>query len=282
MVLPLFYAVLALSAASQISLANLLDPLTPEEGAAEELSKRFQPAMDFDMDSCYHVTALDINANFNEGQVPYNPKGNWFCRTEDRLMHSNAYVRRRCNHFWCAYMYGYYFEKDEGTFNAHMHDWEHVIVWTLHDEIFYVSWSAHGEYTTKHIDDSDLHFHEGTHIKTVNHLGGSGTHSLRLATNDDEPPENHWGAWFVAWLVEVTFMEPWSEMLVKHDWGHAHPDIGDRFGQMLEEYAPWDATHNEGFDPWSDADTWTTRSLSAGAGGRGNVTAEGKLMKQDL
>lgn len=72
-----------------------------------------------------------------------------------------------------------------------MHDWEHVIVWTLHDEIFYVSWSAHGDYSTKYKDHSDLHFHDGRHLKTVCHFGGQGKHSRRLATTDNEPPGNY-------------------------------------------------------------------------------------------
>jgi hypothetical protein len=277
----MLYAIMALASTLSTSVANILDPLNPEEGAATELSKKFQPAMDFDMDSCYHVVALDLKGHFNEGLIPYNPKGNIFCRTADRLMHSNAYVRRRCNHYWCAYMYGYYFEKDEGTIEAHVHDWEHVIIWTLHNQIFFISWSAHGKYTTKHISDPDLRFHEGTHIKIVNHLGTKGTHSLRLAKDSDEPPENHWGRWFVAWLVELTWMEPWSKMLVEHNWGSAHPDFnGDDFGRKLEEFAPWDATHNEGFDPWSDADTWADRSWLLGM--RGNVTSTEDLVEQEL
>lgn len=260
---PLLGPIVALSWAVGFSLANLLTPLNPDDGAATELSKRFQPALDFDKDSCYHVTALDLHGNYNEGMVPFNPKGNWVCRTPDRLMHSNAYVRRRCNHFWCAYMYAYYFEKDEGKVEAHIHDWEHVIVWTLHNKIFYVSWSAHGNYDCEHFGNPDLHFQD-SHLKIVYHLGGLGTHSMRLATGNDEPPENAWGKWFIAWLVEVTAMEPWSKNLVLHDWGHAHPDIGDRFGQVLKDWAPWDAIHNEGFDPWSDAETWTTKHVQKG------------------
>lgn len=89
-------------------------------------------------------------------------------------------------------MYVYYFEKDEGKMEAHVHDWEHVIDWTLHDEVCYVSWSAHGDYTTKHKDDPALRYEDVTHVKNVYHLGGLGMHSVRLAQPDDEPPENHW------------------------------------------------------------------------------------------
>jgi hypothetical protein len=276
--------ILSLASTLCTSLANLLDPLNPQEGAATELSQKFQPALDFDKDSCYHVVALDLGGHYNEGLEPYHPKGTENCRTGDHLMHSNAYVRRRCNHYWCAYMYGYYFEKDEGILGgSHTHDWEHVIVWTLHDNIVWISWSAHGAYESKHITDSALHFHEGTHIKIVYHLGGWGTHSMRLATNADEPPDNHWGQWFVAWLVELTWMEPWSKMLVEHDWGSAHPDMnGDDFGRKLSEYAPWDAIHNEGFDPWSDADTFVTTSLLPDMGLRGNISLSDESVEQEL
>lgn len=278
------HMVLALTSTLHTSLANLLDPLNPQQGAATDLSKKFQPALDFDKDSCYHVVALDLKAHFNEGLEPYNPKGVENCRSGDHLMHSNAYVRRRCNHYWCAYMYGYYFEKDAGILaGSHRHEWEHVIVWTLHDNIIWVSWSSHGGYESKYITDSALHFQDGTHIKIVYHLGGWGTHSMRLATNADEPPENHWSQWFVAWLVELTWMEPWSKMLVEHNWGGAHPDMnGDDFGRKLSETAPRDAIHNEGFDPWSDADTFVATSLPADMGVRGNVSFSGESMKQEL
>jgi hypothetical protein len=82
-----------------------------------------------------------------------------------------------------------------------------------------------------------------------------------LAEASDEPPENRFGRWFIADLVEITYMEPWSKKLVEHNWGDAHPDQGDRFGSQLAKFAPWDAIHNEGFDPWSDADTWSEANL---------------------
>jgi hypothetical protein len=45
-------------------------------------------------------------------------------------------------------------------------------------------------------------------------------------------------------------MESWSKMLIEHNWGDAHPDInGNDFGRKLSTYAPWDAIHNEEFDP---------------------------------
>lgn len=246
-------AIIALISTVSLSSANLLTPLTPEEGAASDLAKRFQPALDFDMDSCYHVAAEDINSNYNPGLELDSFEQ---CRSEDRLYHSNAYVRRRCNHGWCAYLYGYYFEKDVGFFaGSHVHDWEHVIVWTLNDEIFYVSWSAHGDYTTVYKDS--VRYEGDTHVKIVNHLGGVRTHSFRKAEGDDEPPENAFGEWFMADLVDLTWQEPWSVALGEHDFGSAHPDFGDDFGDKLRDCPPpWDATHNEGFDPYDDTNTW--------------------------
>lgn len=92
-------AVAELASTLRVSFANLLDAMTPEKGAAEALSLKFQPAVDFDLDSCYHVVAYDLAGNYNKGMTPYNPKGTWYCRDGERLMHSNAYVQHRCDSF---------------------------------------------------------------------------------------------------------------------------------------------------------------------------------------
>lgn len=117
---------------------------------------------------------------------------------------------------------------------------EHVIVWTLHEIIIWISWFAHDGYESKHITDSALHLHGGMHIKIVYHIGGWPTHSMRLTMGTDKPPENHWGQCFVAWLVELTWIEPWSKMLVEHNWGDAYTDInGDDCVRKLSVNAPW-------------------------------------------
>ena len=128
------------------TIANLLGA-TPDNATPGAL--KWQPVLDFDRDTCLHTAAIDEWGNLNEGLTT-----NQFsqCSDGDRLQHANTYSRQRCNHGWCAYMYAYYAEMDAtvasiattGRIGGHRHDWEHVIVWTLNDEMSFVSWSAHG------------------------------------------------------------------------------------------------------------------------------------------
>ncbi|KAL5335047.1 necrosis inducing protein [Aspergillus crustosus] len=254
--------------------------LTPFPTTASDGALKFQPVLDFDKDSCYHTAAIGTDGTLNEGiAVPWgteNPEpvptpmlfsglttgnetelrsgsaytpGN--CRNRDRLDHSQVYVRERCNHGWCAYLYAYYFEADRGWGNRHKHDWEHVIVWTLNDNVFFVSWSAHGDYTTNH--QLNVRFEGGTHPKIVYHLGGWGTHSLKLAeAKDDGNIENETGGWFAAPLVSLEKLScDVNRKLLRNDWGSAHMDLPARvFGEKLDKWMPWDARNNEHFDPF--------------------------------
>lgn len=126
---------------TMVTADKLLNPLPPN---ASDGAFKFQPLLDFDTNTCYHTAAIDAGGNINEGMRPSG--GVSFCRSEDRLWHCNTYSREKCNHYWCAYMYAYYSEMDyAGWTGGHRHDWEHVIVWALHNEVKYVSWSAHGD-----------------------------------------------------------------------------------------------------------------------------------------
>ncbi|KAL3459655.1 necrosis inducing protein [Aspergillus heterothallicus] len=197
---------------------------------------------------------IESEAGVRSTHGPYAPFG---CRDKDRLENSQTYVRERCNHGWCAYLYGYYFEVDQGSLNAHQHDWEHVIVWTLNDQVFFVSWSAHGDYTTHH--SSTVRF-EGTHPKIVYHLGSGGTHSLRKAEAKDDGIENDMGRWFRAPLVSLEKMPcEFNRQLLNNDWGSAHSDLS-RLGEKLDKWMPWDARNNEKFDPWEPkVPSWANR-----------------------
>ncbi|KAF1813981.1 NPP1-domain-containing protein [Eremomyces bilateralis CBS 781.70] len=227
------------------------DLLSPLPDTATSGALKWQPVLDFDKDSCYHVAAIDKDKNLNPGLEPRNNNLD-LCRAQDRLYHSNAYSRQRCNHGWCAYMYGYYFEMDQmfafGQ-NGHRHDWEFIIVWTLNDEVRFVSWSAHGDYTTAYY--TGVRF-EGNHPKLVYHHGAANTGSFRLAKPEDDKIENHWGVWFKAWLVSREVVrDDIGHALMVHDWGNAHSDMKDeRFGGSLNEAMPQDARNN-GFDPWA-------------------------------
>ena len=265
--------------------ACLAELLTPFPDTASDLAIKFQPVLDFDKDSCYQTTAVGrdyrVNSGFSPPLAPPNPPGGgdiprsadgeqfvfaannsgssnegenrsgpyapFECRDRSRLDNSQTYVRERCNHGWCAYLYGYYFEVDTGFLNAHRHDWEHVIVWTLNDQVFFVSWSAHGDYTTHY---STTIMFEGSHPKIVYHLGSKGTHSMRKAEAKDDKVENDTGRWFRAPLVSLEKMPcEFNRKLLNNDWGSAHSDL-NKLGEKLDKWMPWDARHNEHFNPW--------------------------------
>ncbi|RYP51922.1 hypothetical protein DL768_002890 [Monosporascus sp. mg162] len=224
--------------------ANLVWPFTT---SASDGALKFQPGLDFDTDSCYQTAAIGVDGSLNEGLEP----GTGECRDVGRLSMSQTYVRERCNHGWCAYLYGYYFEKDDSIWaGAHKHDWEHIIVWALNNEVAYVSWSAHGDYTTEH--HTSVRF-EDNHPKIVYHQGGGLTHSFRKAEPDDDAIENILGMWYRALLVSLEWMAgDVKDKLLNNDWGHAHPDLSDdAFARALDKAMPWDARNNEHFDPWN-------------------------------
>lgn len=86
------------------------------------------------------------------------------------------------------------------NFSSHRHEWEHVMVWTLYDELKFVGWSAQGKYAMAYVDDLPLH--DDTHVKIVYHRAKGRTHSFRVATpEDDHPVENETGRWFDAALL---------------------------------------------------------------------------------
>ena len=127
----------------------LAELLTPFPDTASDLAIKFQPVLDFDTDSCYQTAVIGkdylvnsdidpnlapprppgpgpiiraatddnqvvfaVNASNSDSEIgirsggPYAPSG---CRDKIRLDRSQTYVRERCNHGWCAYLYGYYF-----------------------------------------------------------------------------------------------------------------------------------------------------------------------------
>lgn len=169
-------------------------PALPSNASSEELT--FQPAMDYDGDGCYPTPAIGPDGTLNPG---LNTTGalNGNCRDASDLDNTNSYSRSKCNNGWCAYLYTFYFEKDQivhgsGAFDAHRHDWEHVAVWVEGGQVRYVSTSEHGDYAVH--PASDVAFEGSTHPKVVYHKDEPGTHSMRLASAT-EPPENHHGAW---------------------------------------------------------------------------------------
>lgn len=68
--------------------------------------------MDFDSDSCYNTPAIGPDGTINPG-LDHNSVGlSTGCHDLSDLQNNNVYSRARCNNRWCAYLYGYYFEKE--------------------------------------------------------------------------------------------------------------------------------------------------------------------------
>ncbi|CAG7555128.1 unnamed protein product [Fusarium equiseti] len=236
------FKTLILSFLPYLSEASLLTPLPAD---ASEGALKFQPLLDIDDKECVITAAIDINGTVNDGQDPDALDDH--CSGLNRLSHLNVYARERCNHYWCAYMYAYYTEADErvGWITKHRHDWEHVIVWTLNDQVTYVSWSANGDYTTAY--HTEVLF-DGNHPKFVLHSGWFTYSSLRRATGDD----NKTLKWISGALLSWEKMDQQiSNNLNVHDFKDTHLDLKEeRFAHTLFKNMPADAKNNEGFSPW--------------------------------
>lgn len=126
-------------------------------------------------------------------------------------------------------MYAGYFEKDQATLGpaaiGHTHDWEHVVVWVLGDQVQYVSVSQHSGYQVA--ARSAVRF-DGTHPKIVYHKDGVSTHCFRFASGNDEPPENATGGWFFPRLVGWNgYPAGYRDKLIGADFGSATLKIDD-------------------------------------------------------
>lgn len=195
---------------------------------------KYQPVIDFDKSACYNTMAITRSGQLNSGLE----LGQGNCRTLDRLFNSNVYVREKCtDDGWCFYIYGYYAEKDEGgsLASGHKHDWEHLVVWTLHGEAKYLGWSHHGDYS---VDWAHAIRWEGSHPKFVVERDRGTTHCFRKAT-ESEPPENATGKWVRSPLVSLERMNGGlKDKMLGNNWGSAHMDLkDDRFDQAY--WATW-------------------------------------------
>ncbi|KAK4443704.1 necrosis inducing protein-domain-containing protein [Podospora aff. communis PSN243] len=259
------------SAAAAVSLTpelNLFrrDPVpTHLPGCSNPDDSKFQPVLDFDRDGCYNVPAIGADGFLNPGagcRAGSSPEGG--CRDEWDLLNDQVYARTRCNNGWCAHMYGYYFEKDwrDGLCAiGHVHDWEHVVVWTRVENgqrvAKYVAASAHGKYNIKSRTDSSLRWHGGTHPKIVYHRddAGGGTHAFRFARADDDNLENHFGTWIQGVLISYRgYPSEWlRNRMLSHNWGAATIDFKDAvFQAALNKARPAEASaFNSGTDEQS-------------------------------
>ena len=268
--------------------------LTPYPDSATEGAIKYQPYLQIDWQGCYQSVAIGVDGQLNDGIDPRGPdiphggtkrattgKVNLRAESDDRAggdlipprpppdhagwqsalvacrnhkQNSQTYVRQRCNNGWCAYLYGYYFEADLNPWEGHRHDWEHIIVWTLNDRIFYVTWSAHGGWTTDR--DVDVLFKDDTYPLFVYERGphGYNNHRIRNAVVEDDTET---ADWYRAPLLslEMARCDRVSDML-QHDWESAHPELHkDRFSKALNNSMPEGARLNEHFDAFlSDYD----------------------------
>jgi hypothetical protein len=265
---------LLLTAATTILSVSLADVLSLMPEAATPWAIQWQPVLDYDPEVCKHTAAIQADGYTNPG---HGSEGG--CENYDRLQSCNTYARQRCNRGWCAYMYGYYAEYDDGGWwTGHRHDWESAIVWTKDDVFSQVCWSAHGDckwpvlcffpspgafvrslgektqlanYIFVDTDTCSSSVRaKDTHVKLVYHHGAANSASLRLAeADDDDKIESGVGDWFRAYLIskETTNARLWNT-LAYNNWGSAHPDFADpRFGDMLVKYMPEQA-RSEGYD----------------------------------
>ncbi|MCA1702874.1 MAG: NPP1 family protein [Actinobacteria bacterium] len=192
---------------------------------------KWQPAFDYDRDSCYPTPAIGRDGTVAPGlETSGALDGN--CRDRSDLDNTNSYSRSKCNHGWCAYLYDLYFEKDQASpiGGGHRHDIEHVVVWVRKGQARYVSVSAHGEYTTR---ASSQIVWSGTHPRIVYHKGV--THSFRFA-GKDEQPENDYRAWQYPDLVGWNGFPPGiRSKLTSANFGEA--SLGIKNGAFEKELA---------------------------------------------
>ncbi|MEU1621514.1 NPP1 family protein [Streptomyces sp. NPDC005722] len=234
--------------------AAVPDPPRALPQNATENDLKWEPAVDYDTNSCYNVPAIGPDGTISQGLDHNNTTSSAYCHDQSDLDNTNAYSRQRCNYGWCVYLYDYYFEKDVAVetvadAGGHVHDWEHVAVWVKDDKAEYVATSAHGGY---HVYPASGVRWDGTHPKVVYHKDGGLTHAFRIATAGDEPPENYYHDWRRPTLVSYNgFPRGIREKLFAYDFGEATMGIKDSaFAGNLEAAIP---THQECRDLPHDA-----------------------------
>jgi len=235
-------------------------PVTPLPQSATALDKWFQPAIDFDTDVCFNVSAVDSQGNITQSASVYATRPPAACRNPDYLQQSNVYSRARCNNGYCARVYAYLWQSDF----SHAYDWETIIVWTTdqgaNSSVVGVSRDDHGDWDTRATRDGQLRFlsdSTGQHVKMVYHYETWGfSHLFRFSKTDggDEPPENGTGKWLTQPLISWNGYPSLNvrNAVSNYDFGGANFEVKDaRFATSL-------ANANQsgiapGFDPNVDA-----------------------------
>ena len=259
-------------------------PPSPLPPKSSRLEKTFQPAFDYDTDSCYPVPAISSSGEVATG-LPLNGTVSSKCRTASRLASTNSYSRYKCDARagWAGIVYTLYFEKDQVSWGpgspGHRHDWEHVVVWVrvgggagagagagakVTSEVAYVATSKHGNFVVHSLPSVRfllVHHNDGghpggadprqtRHPKVVYHKDGWSTHCFRIAAPHDDPPENHSGRWHFPPLVgwDDGFPPPVRQKLVAADFGKANFGIKDgNFQNNLRKAMPSEV-RDDGFN----------------------------------
>jgi hypothetical protein len=225
------------------------DPPTALPASFTAADAKWQPAMDYDGDGCYPTPAIGPDGTIAEG---LNNSGalNGNCHDKSDLDNTNAYARSKCDDSgWCAYLYDFYFEKDQAVAGVdccgHRHDLEHIVVWVRDDQAEYVATSQHGGYAVHPRDEVTWN---DTHARSIYHKDGVSTHCFRLASSD-EAPENDYGEWQYPDLVSWdNFPAGIRDKLVSADFGHASLAIKDgAFEDNLNKAKP----DGIDFDPYA-------------------------------
>ena len=124
---------------------------------ADENQLQFLPLIVFAKGTCFPASAIDSQGRLGAG-LKASGKMNGNCLAFDK---ANIYTQSLNFGTVDAHLYALYFPKDGANPNSaggHRHDWEHVIVWTDHEEITQVTFFQHsGWYTmpSKHVKKLD-------------------------------------------------------------------------------------------------------------------------------
>ncbi|KAM0327481.1 hypothetical protein ACHAQA_005769 [Verticillium albo-atrum] len=222
-------------------------PPGPIFGRAPELDKRFQPALDFDTDSCYNVPAIGPNGDLSLGLYPFDWPPQKDCRNEEMLERSNVYSRQRCNSGYCVILYAYYFQKDQATtIDGHRHDWEHIAVWVRQSDnyVTHVAVSQHKGYEIRENQNIQWTSQGDGKPAIVYHKDGPSTHCFRFANGADfgnGGPENHWRQWITGPLIGYFGWDTVEQRdrMFTHDWQAAQLAIkNENFAENIRKARP--------------------------------------------
>ncbi|EGY18591.1 uncharacterized protein VDAG_09117 [Verticillium dahliae VdLs.17] len=232
-------------------------PPGPIFGRAPDLDKRFQPALDFDTDSCYNVQAIGPQRRPRHWHVSLRVAASAGCRNEEMLDRGNVYSRQRCNNGYCVIFYAYYFQKDTATpIDGHRHDWEHIAVWVRQSDSFvtHVAVSQHKGYDIRENSQITWTAAENGKPAIVYHKDSILTHCFRFGSGADAGgpgPENHKNQWITGPLLGYfgwDTVEQRDRMLT-HNWEAGSIAIkNENFAENIRKARPAGLVFDENFD----------------------------------